>query len=80
MSLCANAHRTLLILTLSLCCSRREVHSAPILSGLSSDSEHEEEEEEEEDIVENDDAKAPDDNTSTASSDSSHGEEDTGTA
>ena len=62
-----------------LCCSRREIHSAPLLGGLSSDSEREpEEEEEEEDGAENDDANDPEDIATNTSSDSSHGEEDTG--
>ncbi|XP_041832683.1 mitogen-activated protein kinase-binding protein 1-like [Melanotaenia boesemani] len=56
---------------------RREVYSAPVLSGLSSESDHEPEEEEE-DQVENNDANDQDDNTSITSTDSSHGEEDTG--
>ena len=67
-----------------LCCSRREIHSAPLLGGLSSDSdrepeEEEEEEEEEEDGAENEDANDPEDIATNTSSDSSHGEEDTGT-
>nr|XP_043904300.1 mitogen-activated protein kinase-binding protein 1 isoform X2 [Solea senegalensis] len=51
---------------------RREVYSAPTLSGLSSDSDREHEGE---DGAESTD---PDDNASTASSDGSHGEEDSG--
>ncbi|KAM6915111.1 mitogen-activated protein kinase-binding protein 1-like [Xenentodon cancila] len=54
---------------------RREVYSAPILGGLSSDSEHEHEEEEER--VEDENADDHDDSTSSTSSDISHGEEDT---
>ncbi|KAM9339134.1 mitogen-activated protein kinase-binding protein 1-like [Symphorus nematophorus] len=54
---------------------RREVHSAPILGGLSSDSDREPEEE---DGAENDDANDPEDIVTNTSSDSSHGEEDTG--
>ncbi|GLD59657.1 mitogen-activated protein kinase-binding protein 1-like protein [Lates japonicus] len=51
---------------------RREVHSAPALSGLSSDSDREHEGE---DGAENAD---PDDDATNTSTDSSHGEEDTG--
>ncbi|XP_070705443.1 mitogen-activated protein kinase-binding protein 1-like [Pempheris klunzingeri] len=54
---------------------RREMHSAPILGGLSSDSDREHEEE---DGAENDDPNDPEDMASSTSSDSSHGEEDTG--
>ncbi|XP_030260499.1 mitogen-activated protein kinase-binding protein 1-like [Sparus aurata] len=57
---------------------RREIHSAPLLGGLSSDSDREPEEEEEEEEAENDDANDPEDIATNTSSDSSHGEEDTG--
>uniref|UniRef100_UPI003AAF42A3 mitogen-activated protein kinase-binding protein 1-like n=1 Tax=Centroberyx gerrardi TaxID=166262 RepID=UPI003AAF42A3 len=53
---------------------RREIYSAPVLAGLSSDSDREHEE----DGAENDDPNDPEDIATNTSSDSSHGEEDTG--
>ncbi len=52
------------------------MHSAPTLSGLSSDSEREPEEQ---DGAEIDDPNDPEDIATNTSSDSSHGEDDTGT-
>ncbi|XP_047429397.1 mitogen-activated protein kinase-binding protein 1-like [Mugil cephalus] len=58
---------------------RREVHSAPALGGLSSDSDREEEEEDqEEDRVESEETNDPEGSMTNTSSDSSQGEEDTG--
>uniref|UniRef100_A0A671YSG9 Mitogen-activated protein kinase binding protein 1 n=1 Tax=Sparus aurata TaxID=8175 RepID=A0A671YSG9_SPAAU len=59
-------------------CKTSKIHSAPLLGGLSSDSDREPEEEEEEEEAENDDANDPEDIATNTSSDSSHGEEDTG--